>query len=150
MVLAVCAWMSCAPAPETETETGDPTDERTSDQRFSYSFEASRRHSEPSACGTYLLVMQLVFEEDLHKVTAVISSQTWSCDLREDASTYDITCDSPRADPPTVEATLSIVLFEPASKANIAGEATLIIRTDSGSCEHSYALDGHLDDECCS
>jgi hypothetical protein len=38
-----------------------------------------------------------------------------------------------------------IVLFEPAPKARIAGEATLTISTSTGSCEHSYALDGKLE-----
>lgn len=112
----------------------------------SYSFVASRRTSEPSACGAYLLSMQLVFEDHLQKVRAVISSQSWPCDLHTDASTYDITCASPHDASAAIGASLMIVLFEPAPKARIAGEATLIISTSTGSCEHSYTLDGQLDD----
>ena len=143
MMQAACALLiGCAGT----SDAVELSHESADDQRFSYSFVASRRHSEPSACGAFPLAMQLVFEDELHKVSAVISSQTWPCDLHEDASTYDITCASPRDESTPVEAALSIVLYEPAAKSKIAGEATLTISTDSGSCEHSFALEGQLDD----
>jgi hypothetical protein len=111
----------------------------------SYSFVASRRASEPAACGAYLLAMQLVFEDDLHKVRAVISSQSWECELHADAATYDITCISPQDHGDGVNASLAIVLFEPAPRMRIAGECTLTISTNTGSCEHSYTLDGQIE-----
>jgi hypothetical protein len=127
-----------------EPTAGHPAPDSSAD-KVSYSFAASRRTSEPAACGPFPLSLQLVFEDNLHKVRAVISSQSWTCDLHEDASTYDITCASPRDGGAPVDASLMIVLFEPAPKARIAGEATLTISTSTGSCEHSYALDGKLE-----
>lgn len=144
-LLALCALIGCGSSADPEEHADGSTAPAASAEQISYSFSASRRTSEPSACGAYQLDMQLVFEDDLHKVTAVISNQAWACELHADASTYDITCTSPRNEAAAVEAALMIVLFEAAPRARIAGEATLTISTTSGSCEHSYALDGTLD-----
>jgi|GEM_PF-4707482 len=145
--LALCALlMGCGSSSDpVELTAGHPAPESSADQ-VSYSFDASRRTSEPSGCGPFPLTMQLVFEDQLHTVRAVISSQSWPCVLHDDASTYDITCASPHEESATVDASLMIVLFEPAPKARIAGEATLTISTSTGSCEHSYSLDGKLED----
>lgn len=142
--LVLCALMGCQGSDSDQHRDGSSAS-APHENGLSYTFTAARRSSEPSACGAYMLALQLVFEDELHKVTAIISDQTWPCTVGEDASSYELTCTTPRTDAAAVDATLSIVLFEPAPKAQIAGEATLIIRTETGSCEHAYALDGQLD-----
>ena len=111
---------------------------------FSYNFTASRRADAPPECGARVLALQLFFQKNSDHVRAVVSSETWQCsDLDSDGATYYVVCEAPGRNP-TLSASLMVVLYEPASRARINGEAVLTLSTASGACEHSYDLSGEL------
>lgn len=120
-----------------------------SHELYAYSFAAARRHDEPAECGARPLAMQVVFERSTRKVSAVIASQAWRCsDLDVKGAAYFFDCDLPELEDTAgntgLGADLTVVLFEPAPSDRITGEAVLTLSSPTGTCEHSYELDGEL------
>ena len=111
---------------------------------FSYNFSASPRADAPPECGARSLSLQLSFQRNSNHVSAVVSSESWPCgDLDSDGAAYYLVC-APPARNLALDASLMVILYEPASRARINGEAVLSISTATGACEHSYELDGVL------
>jgi hypothetical protein len=116
-----------------------------SGETYAYNFVASRRHDEPAECGARPLALELMLQQKSSKVRAVIASQDWSCsDLDADGAAYYSVCSLPSLESP-LGASLMIVLFEQAPNARINGEAVLTLSSPTGTCEHSYELDGELE-----
>ena len=116
---------------------------------YTYNVSSDLRGSDPRACSPQVVSLQLVLRNNIGRVSAMVSGQAWPCsDLDYDGNAYYASClpSAPNTQLATNSGSLSVILYEPATRARVSGEATLTLSSVSGTCEHYYVLNGELRD----